>query len=278
MTPVSDSSSPSAPAGSSAALPSSEDGPERLVDLVLNLEGFEGPIDVLLTLARDQKVDLARLSILQLAEQYLAFVATARRLRLDLAADYLVMAAWLAYLKSRLLLPVPKETEEEPSGAAMAAALQFQLRRLEAMQKAGQTLMERPRLGVDVFARGRPEGLVVVKKPVFSTTLHELLRAYGSVRRAQARPRVLTVEPFDLYSVDDALRRFESMLGSLGDWTGLAAFLPPPDPSALVRRSAVAATFVAALELTRQGVLDLRQDGGPDAPLLVRRRAVPPTP
>ncbi|CCG09638.1 segregation and condensation protein A [Pararhodospirillum photometricum] len=245
---------------------------DRLIDLVLNLQGFEGPIDVLLTLARDQKVDLTRLSILQLAEQYLAFVAAARRLRLDLAADYLVMAAWLAYLKSRLLLPLPKESAEEPSGEAMASALQFQLRRLEAMQHAGQALMARPRLGHDLFARGAPEGLAMIRQPVYQGRLHDLLRAYGAVRRAADRPRVLTVEPFDLYSVDDALKRIEAMLGPAGDWTALAAFLPEPSAVALVRRSAVAATFVAALELTRQGLLDLRQDGGPDAPLFVRKR------
>lgn len=241
-----------------------------LLDLVLNLDGFEGPIDVLLTLARDQKVDLTRLSILQLAEQYLAFVATARGLQLDVAADYLVMAAWLAYLKSRLLIPSPPSDEDEPTGQAMASALQFQLRRLEAMQTAGRHLMARPRLGTDLLRRGAPEGFSVVTRARFDLSLHDLLRAYGTMRRAKDRPRVMTVEAFDLYSVDDALRRFEVMLGPLKDWVTLETFLPPEKMPPLVHRSAVAATFVAALELARQGVLEVKQDAGFGAPLFVR--------
>src|SRR5690242_5120901 len=147
--------------------------------LVLDLDGFEGPIDVLLTLAREQKVDLAKISILELADQYLSFIQRARRLRLEIAADYLVMAAWLAYLKSRLLLPEPEEGGE-PTGAELAAALAFQLQRLEAMREAGQRLMGRPQLGRDIFPRGAPERFRVIARPIWSATLYDLLKAYGS--------------------------------------------------------------------------------------------------
>ena len=159
----------------------SDEAPEG--QLVLDLDGYEGPIDVLLTLARDQKVDLTRISILQLADQYLAFVAEARRIRLELAADYLVMAAWLAYLKSRLLLP--EQDEEEPSGEDLAQALAFQLQRLEAMQEVGAKLVERPRLGRDVFARGAPEGIQVVSKSIFDLSLYDLLKAYTEHKRKE---------------------------------------------------------------------------------------------
>jgi segregation and condensation protein A len=237
--------------------------------LVVNLDGFDGPIDVLLTLARDQKVDLARISILQLAEQYLVFVRLARDRHLDLAADYLVMAAWLAFLKSRLLLPVPKG-DDEPSGAEMAAALQFQLQRLEAMRTAGQALMERPRLGLKRLPRGAPEPVAIHRQTVFDLTWHDLLRAYGAVRGRQ-RQASLSVEPFDLYSVDQALARLNSLMGQALDWTALVRFLPEDLADALHRRSAIGATFVAGLELARQGRLDLRQDGA-FSPLYVRRR------
>ena len=168
----------------SNVVPFEEDPPRRDADgnperLVVDLGGFEGPIDVLLQLARDQKVDITQLSILSLAEQYLVFVREARRLRLELAADYLVMAAWLAYLKSRLLLPEQESREEEPSGAEMAAALRFQLQRLQAMQDAGKKLMARPRLGREVFARGEPMEIPVVDRPVYACSLYELLQAYA---------------------------------------------------------------------------------------------------
>ncbi|MBE1237597.1 segregation/condensation protein A [Phaeovibrio sulfidiphilus] len=263
---------PSSPPPAGAASPG---GGDPLVSLVLNLEGFEGPIDVLLVLARDQKVDLARLSILQLAEQYLDFIATARSLQLDVAADYLVMAAWLAYLKSRLLIPAPPSDTDEPSGEAMASALQFQLRRLEAMQNAGRTLMARPRLGLDTLRHGQAQGFSVITRSRYETSLHDLLSAYGSMQRARERPTVMTVEAFELYSVDDALRRFETMLGALPDWATLDDFLPNRAMPPLVRRSAVAATFVAALELARQGLLEIRQDGGFGAPLQIRNPARP---
>lgn len=252
-------------------LPFEESDPERLAEaqLVLDLDGFEGPIDLLLNLARDQKVDLARLSILQLADQYLAFVEKVRRLNLEIAAEYLVMAAWLAYLKSRLLLPEPGGGEEEPTGAEMAAALAFQLRRLEAMKEAGARLMARPLLGREVFARGAPDGVEVVSKSVWDVTLHDLLKAYADHRRRTA-VKTLKIEAPDLYSVDDALKRLREMLGRMPDWTMLVRFLPPGLHDALVLRSAIASTFVATLELAKEGHIDLRQDGGAFGPIYVK--------
>ncbi|HZB90930.1 MAG TPA: ScpA family protein [Stellaceae bacterium] len=234
--------------------------PERAVavELVVDLEGYEGPIDMLLTLAREQKVDLTRISILQLANQYLAYISAARRLRLEIAADYLVMAAWLAYLKSRLLLPEP-EPADEPSGADLAAALTHQLQRLEAMQQAGVRLMARPQLGRDVFARGAPEGLPRVLKPVYEATLYDLLRAYGD-QRQRSEQSVLHIEAPELFSMDDALQRLGRVIGRVPDWRSLMSFLPPGLRGGIVERSAVAATFAATLELVRSGKLQLRQD------------------
>jgi segregation and condensation protein A len=248
--------------------------PRRAEDrLVLDLDGFEGPLDVLLALAREQKVDLARISILGLAEQYLAFVAGLRGRALDLAAEYLVMAAWLAYLKSRLLLPEPEEEAEgQPSAAEMAEALAFRLRRLEAMQRAGARLLALPRLGRDVFARGEPEPLRAPAACVWDVTLYDLLKAYAD-HVVRTSVRTLHVEPADLWSVDDALRRLERLLGRMPDWSVLAAYLPPIEGDRLKMRSAAAATFVAALELARQGRLHLRQDGGPFAPIYVKAAA-----
>jgi segregation and condensation protein A len=227
-------------------------------ELVVDLEGYEGPIDMLLTLAREQKVDLTRISILQLADQYLAFIAAARRLRLELAADYLVMAAWLAYLKSRLLLPDP-QPPDEPSGAELAAALTHQLQRLEAMQQTGARLMARPQLGRDVFARGAPEGLPRVLRPVWEVTLYDLLKAYGE-QRQRKEASVLHIEATELYSMDDALHRLERLVGRVPEWRTLMSFLPRGLRDGVVGRSAVAATFAASLELVRAGKLELRQD------------------
>jgi len=245
-----------------------EGNPERLV---VDLGGFEGPIDVLLQLARDQKVDITQLSILSLAEQYLAFVREARRLRLELAADYLVMAAWLAFLKSRLLLPEPESTEEEPSGAEMAAALRFQLQRLEAMQNAGKQLMARPQLGQDVFARGEAMELPVVTNAVYECSLYELLQAYAR-QRADARAPSLRVDPLDLFSVEQALGRLRRLLGVAPEWTTLARFLPGELETGLQRRSGFAATFAASLELVREGEVELRQDQT-FGPIFVRAKA-----
>ncbi len=233
--------------------------------LLLDLDVYEGPIDVLLTLARDQKVDLKQISILKLADQYLAFIEHARahaeRFRIEIAADYLVMAAWLAFLKSRLLLPAPPEVAAaEPSPAEMAAALSFQLRRLQAMQEAGTRLMARAQLGRDVFPRGFPEGLPVVAKPVYGAVLYDLLKAYGDFRNRQSRQAgVLEIAPTELYSMENALDRLSQMLGRVPDWATLQTFLPS-GLTGIVGRSALAATFAAGLELVRTGRLQLRQD------------------
>ncbi len=227
--------------------------------LVLDLEGFEGPIDVLLQLARDQKVDLTQISILQLAEQYLEFVREARRLRLELAADYLVMAAWLAYLKSRLLLPEP-EGEDEPSGAEMAAALAFQLQRLEAMQNAGKNLMKLPQLGQDIFARGAPERIQKTTTATYDVSLYDLLSAYGRVRGSAQNAQNLKVLSLNLYSIEDAVERLQALLGNAPGWRTLASFLPADLRDSLMLRSAVATTFTASLEMVKAGKLQLRQD------------------
>ncbi|MCZ6845411.1 MAG: ScpA family protein [Alphaproteobacteria bacterium] len=227
-------------------------------ELIVHLDGFEGPIDLLLNLARDQKVDLAKISILGLAEQYLSFIEEAHQLRLEIAADYLVMAAWLAYLKSRLLLP-STEDDEEPSGAELAAALSYQLQRLESMRTAAEILFARPLLGRDVFARGAPEGIRVTTRSVYDATLFELLQAYGSTQRRQ-KPAPLRIEQMDLFSMDDALGRLTSLLGKVPNWSALLSFLPDGLEDDLIRRSAVAATFAASLELVRSGQAEIRQD------------------
>jgi len=235
-----------------------QDRAEPGQDLVLELDGYEGPIDLLLALARDQKVDLGKISIMALADQYLAFIARQSSLRLDIAADYLVMAAWLAYLKSRLLLPIPPG-DEEPSGEELAEELEHRLRVLEAMQAAGTRLMARPRTGRDVFLRGAREGLAVIAVPVFDLGLYELLRAYGEgVRRRETA--VLTIEPPVFYSMGDALMRLTRLLGRLPDWREMTSFLPEELRGEVFCRSALAATFAAALELVRSGRIELRQD------------------
>ena len=237
---------------------------------VVDLEGYEGPIDVLLSLARDQKLDLTQISILPLAEQYLAFVVDARRQNLELAADYLVMAAWLAYLKSRLLLPDLSEGDE-PTGEEMAAALAFQLQRLEAMQNAGQGLMARHRLGQEFFARGAPEAFRPVANAYFEISLFELLKVYGEQRRRGAGGGVLHIEPFELHTVEDALARIKGLLGSMPDWESLWKFLPSGLRKGIVTRSAMASTFAASLELAREGKLDIRQSDT-FGPIRLRRR------
>ncbi len=231
---------------------------EESQELVLELDGYEGPIDLLLALAREQKVDLGKISILALADQYLAFISRQRSLRLEIAADYLVMAAWLAYLKSRLLLPQPPE-DDEPSGAALAAELEHRLQLLEAMQTAGGRLMARPRTGQDVFLRGAPEGLAVIAVPVYELGLYELLRAYGEGRR-RTKAAVLAIEPAEFHSMDEALKRLARFLGHVPDWRELTSFLPEELRGEIFLRSALAATFAATLELARSGCIELRQD------------------
>jgi segregation and condensation protein A len=240
--------------------------------LVVELDGYEGPLDVLLTLARGQKVDLRRISILRLAEQYLAFVEAAKRLRIELAADYLVMAAWLAYLKSRLLLPEPPPGEE-PSGQEMADALQWQLRRLEAMQEAGARLMARPQLGKDIFARGQPEGVVVVRRAIWDVKFYDLLQAYGH----QVRPKdadTYQIAPMQFFSVEEAAERLGRMLGIAIDWQNLEAFLPAGLTDPAKRRSAIASTFVAGLQLAKDGQIELRQTER-FGPIHLRKRTEP---
>ena len=226
--------------------------------LVLSLDGFEGPIDLLLDLARDQKVDLTNISILGLAEQYLNFIEQARLMSIELAADYLVMAAWLAYLKSRMLIPVSEDTDE-PSGAEMAAALKYQLQRLEAMRKLAAKLFDRPLLGRDVFQRGDPEGIRVNVRSLYNSTLFEILQAYGSTQNRRA-PAPLKIEQMELFSMDEALGRLNMFIGKIVDWSVLSSFLPEGLENDLVRRSAVAANFAASLELVRSGKAEIKQD------------------
>lgn len=237
--------------------------------LLLDLDGFEGPIDILLALARDQKVDLTKISILKLADQYLEFITQARELRLELAADYLVMAAWLAYLKSRLLLPSVEEDGEQLSAAEMAERLAFQLQRLEAMRKIGRALMDRPRLNRDFFARGAPEPVEVVNHPVYELTLFELLKSYGEFRTRE-NITSLRIDPTELFSTEAALDRLRSLLGDVPDWATLSTFLPADMPRGLIARSAMAATFAASLEMVKAGELMVRQEGT-FAPIYVRR-------
>ncbi|HIJ43045.1 MAG: ScpA family protein [Rhodospirillales bacterium] len=246
-----------APAGETPALP-----------FVVDIDGFEGPIDMLLALAREQKVDLAHISILQLADQYLAFIVEIRRADLELAADYLVMAAWLAYLKSRLLLPDLGE-EDEPTGEEMAAALAFQLRRLEGMREAGTRLMAGSRLGREFFARGAPEAFAARTKTVLEATLYDLLKAYGEQKLRQT-DKVLHIEPWELYTVEEALRRLRLLLGKTPEWTILSRFLPPVLGDRMAVRSALAATLAAALEMAREGKLKLRQSA-PFGPIYLHR-------
>src|SRR5690606_1160502 len=202
----------------------------------------------------------SRISILALADQYLEFIARARHLRLEIAADYLVMAAWLAYLKSRLLLPEAEESEE-PSGAELAAALAFQLQRLQAMQEAGQKLAQLPRLGQQFFKRGAPETVETVRKLVYKDSLYDLLKAYAGHVKRKTPPASLHIPPLELFSMDDALQRLRQAIGvGPKEWQDLASLLPPAAGSGLYRRSALASTFAASLELAREGMLQLRQD------------------
>jgi len=235
--------------------------------LTLDLEGWEGPLDLLLTLARSQKVDLRSISILALVEQYLRYIEQRRSVQLELAADYLVMAAWLAYLKSALLLPRPAEAEEDPE--LLAQRLQLRLERLAAMREAGARLMARDRLGRDVFARGAPEGLRIVRRAAWHADLFDLISAYGRAT-ARTRPVMHVVADREVMTLEAALERVSRLIGSSIDWTALEHFLP--DGSGRLRRSALASSFLATLELAKQGRIELRQDA-PFAPLFVRAAA-----
>ncbi|HOO82193.1 MAG TPA: ScpA family protein [Alphaproteobacteria bacterium] len=233
--------------------------------LLLNIDGYEGPIDVLLELARNQKVDLLQVSILQLVRQYLSFMERAKELNLDLAAEYLVMAAWLAYLKSRLLLP-RENNEVDPSAEEMAEALQFQLRRLEAMQNAADRLIGQPQLGQQVFARGAPEGVRVHTTTRWDVKLYDLLKAYGDIKK-RIEGQSYDLPTFNLMSMENAMSRLSRMLGQLprkgmhSVWSTLESFMPEGVRSKLFGRSALASTFTAGLELVKQGKLEIKQDG-----------------
>ncbi|MGR3482023.1 segregation and condensation protein A [Salipiger marinus] len=241
--------------------------------LIVDVEGFEGPLDLLLTLSRTQKVDLRRISVLDLARQYLAFVEQAKALRIELAADYLVMAAWLAFLKSRLLLP-PDPTEEGPSGEELAAHLAFQLERLQAMRDVAARLMARDRLGRDFFARGLPEGVERVRRVTYSATLLDLMQAYARIRtRDDFRPFVMDRQ--DVFTMEQALDRMRSLLGFAGQWTDISSWLPEDWQVDPVRwRSATAATFAASLELVKEGRAEIRQTES-SSPIELRRREKP---
>jgi segregation and condensation protein A len=229
-------------------------GPEVLT---VSFDAWEGPLDLLLALSRTQKVDLREISILDLTEQYLAFIEGAQKLKLELAADYLVMAAWLAYLKSGLLLP--REAQPDPSPEDMALRLALRLQRLHAMREAGARLMARDRIGRDVFVRPAPEGLRTVRHAQWSAGIFDLIQAYGQIK-ARTRPVVHVVARRTVMTLDEAITRVGALVGTQLDWTALEAFLPAGLDRAL-GRSALASSFVAALELARQGRLDIRQEG-----------------
>lgn len=238
--------------------------------LIVDVGAFEGPLDLLLTLSRTQKVDLRQISILALAEQYLAFVEQAKRLRLELAADYLVMAAWLAFLKSRLLLP-PDPSEEGPSGEELAAHLAFQLERLQAMREAAAKLMARDQLGRDFFARGITEDVQRVRSVTYTATLLDLMQGYARIRtRDDFRPFVMDRQ--HVMTMEQALERMRGLIGFAGDWTEINSYLPDGwDADPQRRRSTTAATFAASLELAKEGKIEIRQ-GETFAPIQIRKR------
>ena len=238
--------------------------------LIVDVDGFEGPLDVLLTLSRTQKVDLRKVSVLQLAEQYLLFIHQAKELRLELAADYLVMAAWLAFLKSRLLLP-PDPADEGPSGDELAAHLAFQLERLSAMREVAAKLMARDQLGRDFFARGVPEDFTRIRRINYTANLLDLMQAYSRIRtKDEFRPFVMDREK--VFTMEAALERLRGLIGYAGDWADLQSYLPDgweTDPE--MRRSATASTFAASLELAKQGAIEIRQSET-FAPIQIRKK------
>lgn len=242
--------------------------------LTVSLEGWEGPLDLLLELAREQKVDLARISILRLAEQYLEWIGRARALDLEVAADHLVMAAWLAYLKSRLLLPPLERPADEPSAEAAAEALASHLRRLQAMREAGAALMARTRLGVEVWPRGAPETRIERVPGGWAVSLTDLIAAYAAARRRAMGRRRYTLPPLNLMSVQDALARLTRLLRVVPEWSVLTRFLPPNLAAGLPMRAGVAAMLVAGLELAKGRALCLRQDE-PFGPIWVKARPEP---
>jgi len=252
-----------------------DSAPDRVVAgqdaLIVDVEGFEGPLDLLLALARTQKVDLSKISILALVEQYLEFIDKARQLRLELAGDYLVMAAWLAYLKSRLLLPREETREDQVSAEEMAQRLAFRLMRLEAMRTAAAQLMTRPRLGRDIFARGMTSPVTTVRETAWAAELYELLKAYATLRQRTAKV-VHRVAPRKVWSIKDARQRLEQLVGgSASNWVQLDLFIAQYLPVDEEERTVLASSFGATLEMAREGLVELRQEK-PFAPIYMRRR------
>lgn len=250
------------------------DAPARatpeLESLIVNLDGFEGPLDVLLELARAQRVDLRKISMLGLVEQYLVFVEIAKSKNLELAADYLVMAAWLAYLKSKLLLPVADAGGDEPTADEMAARLAFQLQRLDAMRKSAETLFNLPQLGVNVFPRGMAEGVRIIRMTEWRADLFELLKAYTR-QRVAAVDRTYKIEPPKVFTIEEARARISRMLGSIPDWIDLRSLTPAREIDAPAS-SVVASSLNAALEYAKNGRLEIRQME-PFGPIYVKGRA-----
>jgi segregation and condensation protein A len=238
---------------------------------IVDIAGFEGPLDLLLALARTQKVDLAKIAILPLVDQYLAFIAEAQRLKIEVAADYLVMAAWLAYLKSKLLLPREKDLADTSSAEHMAQRLAFRLMRLEAMRHASAQLMTRKRLDRDVFGRGMPERVTTVRDTTYSAEIYDLLKAYADQRRRTVKI-VHVVKARRVWSIKEARQRLEKLIGaSAGDWTQLDMFIERYLPKGEEERTALASSFGATLEMAREGLVELRQDK-PFAPIYMRKR------
>lgn len=261
-------------AAQSFANPWADDADERAPDEMLrvDLSGFEGPLDLLLALARTQKVDLAQISVLALAEQYLAFIAEVQKVRLELAADYLVMAAWLAFLKSRLLLPREEIREHEASPEEMAARLQFRLQRLAAMRNAAAQLFTRQRLGRDVFARGSPEGTRTIRERQFSAGIYDLIKAYADQRKRTTIKRAHVVKRRIVWSIKDARLRLERLVGqSPGQWLQLDLFIEQYLPAPELGKTAIASSFGASLEMAREGLIEIRQEAV-FAPIYMRRR------
>ena len=264
--------------GEASAGPDEWGDPER-VDMpapdeafVVDLEGFEGPLDLLLALARTQKVDLARISVNTLVTQYLAYIREAQKLRLELAADYLVMAAWLAFLKSRLLLPRDEKVDDGPSGEELAARLAFRLMRLEAMRTAAGQLLTRKRLDRDIFARGMPEGVRTIRTREHSAEIYDLLKAYAEQRTRTTVRRAHVVKKRTVWSIKDARLRLETLVGrSAGSWVQLDFFLEQFLPSPELGRTALASSFGATLEMAREGRIEIRQAGA-FAPIYLRRK------
>jgi segregation and condensation protein A len=265
-------------AGDTSAAPEHWGDPERTDEVapgeafIVDLDGFEGPLDLLLALARIQKVDLARISISALVTQYLSYIQEAQRLRLEVAADYLVMAAWLAFLKSRLLLPREHPADGAPTGEELAARLAFRLMRLEAMRNAAAQLMTRKRLGRDIFPRGMPEGVKTIRTREHSAEIYDLLKAYAELRLRTTVKRAHVVKKRTVWSIKDARQRLETLIGqSAGSWVQLDFFLEQYLPGPELGRTAMASSFGATLELAREGKIEIRQ-AGPFEPIYLRRK------